>query len=263
MVRPTLDSTFRLLADRNEAALILFITGGDPSLEDLPTLIEDLVEAGADALEIGLPFSDPIADGPSIQASSQRALDRGVTPPAVLEAIGRARVDVPVVVMGYLNPMLQMGFEAFADRCQAVGVSGVIVCDLIPEEAGEWVQIAQSRGLATVFLAAPTSAADRLDAVANASCGFVYAVARTGVTGTQAEQANESERLVADLRARTSTPIAVGFGISTPDHVAAVSRFADGAIVGSALVDRLAQPGSDRKDVLDWVRQLKAATCQG
>ncbi len=253
--------TIRALNERGEKALIAFITAGDPSLDALPQIVQGLQDAGVDVIEIGMPFSDPIADGPVIQESSQRALDRGVTPSMVLDAVLAARAKVPVVLMGYLNPILRMGMERFAGRCVEAGVAGTIVCDIIPEEAGAWIDECRARDLDTIFLAAPTSSPARLDAIAAVSTGFVYAVSRTGVTGTRKELVSEAPRLVADLRERTKIPICVGFGISTPDDVRAVCAYADGAIVGSALVSRLAKDSLE--STLKWVRELKAATRVG
>lgn len=242
---------------------MLFVTAGDPSLEELPEILGALQDAGADVLEVGIPFSDPIADGPTIQASSQRALDRGVTPRGVLEALGRAQLHVPVVLMGYYNPILRLGLQSFASDARDAGASGVIVSDLTPEEAGNWRAAARGAGLDTIFLAAPTSTDQRLDAVCNATTGFVYAVSRTGVTGVSKSLPPEATALVDRLRARTETPVCVGFGISRPEHVREVCAVADGAVVGSWLVDRLATDWSDpvkRGGLMNEVRALKEAT---
>lgn len=242
---------------------MLFVTAGDPSLEELPEILTALQDAGADVLEVGVPFSDPIADGPTIQASSQRALDRGVTPRGVLEALRKVELRIPVVLMGYYNPILRLGLRNFAEDAKAAGASGVIVSDLTPEEAGDWTAASRSAGLDTIFLAAPTSTDQRLDAVCEAATGFVYAVSRTGVTGASHSLPPEAIALVARLRARTDTPICVGFGISRPDHVRDVCAVANGAVVGSWLVDRLATDWGDpvkREALLHDVRALKEAT---
>ncbi len=257
--------TFGTLRARGEKALVLFVTAGDPALEDLPAILDTLAEGGADLIEVGLPFSDPIADGPTIQASSHRALERGVTTRGVLDAL--AGFDrVPVVLMGYTNPMLRMTLPGFAAAARAAGASGSIVCDMIPEEGGAWAVAARTEGLDTVYLAAPTSTDARLDAVCAVSRGFLYAVSRTGVTGASSRQGDEAEALVARLRARTDLPVCVGFGISTPEDVRAVCRFADGAVVGSWLVDRLARDwdgGRGRAGLLESIRALKDATRPG
>ncbi len=234
-----LGARFAALRERGEKALVLFVTAGDPGLDQLPGILTVLAEGGADAIEVGLPFSDPIADGPIIQASSQRALNRGVTPTAVLDALARVDVPVPVVLMGYYNPVLRLGVEAFAARAQAAGVDGVIVSDLIPEEGGAWIAACKAHSLDPVFLAAPTSTDARLDEVCAASRGFVYAVSRTGVTGSAQEVPVEVGTLVQRVQARTDTPVCVGFGISQPEHVRRVCAVADGAVVGSWLVDFL------------------------
>lgn len=239
------------------------MTGGDPSLEALPEIAEALQEAGADLLEIGVPFTDPIADGPVIQASSQRALDRGVRPSQVLEKLSHVSLEIPVVLMGYFNSAHRVGLAQYAKNIAEVGVSGTIMCDLIPEEADEWISASKSAVLDTVFLAAPTSTLERQKVVCQVSTGFVYAVSRTGVTGTGSEVAVSTEGLVGSLRGFTDVPVCVGFGISKPDHVRAVCEYADGAIVGSWLVDRLARDWTDRaarKTLLDEVRELKKAT---
>ena len=254
---------FGALRERNEAALVLFVTGGDPSLDALPEIVEGLQEAGADILEIGLPFTDPIADGPVIQAASQRALDRGVRPGQVLEALGKCDLRVPVILMGYYNPALRVGLENFAQSAKDAGASGTIMCDLIPEEAGDWVAASGKAGLDTVFLAAPTSNAERRRVVCEASTGFIYAVSRMGVTGAGSTMGDTTEGLVGDLKELTDQPICVGFGISTPEDVRRVSGIADGAIIGSWLVDRLARDWDDsaaRRALLDDVRKLKEGT---
>ncbi|MBS1714765.1 MAG: tryptophan synthase subunit alpha [Armatimonadetes bacterium] len=258
-----LSRTFADLSTRGEKALILYVTAGDPSLDDLPGILEALVEGGADVIEVGLPFSDPIADGPVIQAASQRALERGVTTSQVFRALER-RPDVPLVLMGYMNPILRRGFDVFAREAVGAGADGVIVCDLTPDEAGSWVTAAHAVGLDTVFLTAPTSTPDRLALVCENATGFVYAVSRTGVTGSSDSGWDEAEDLVGRIRSRTGSPVCVGFGISTPDDVRAVCAFADGAIVGSWLVGLLAKEwdgGRGRDKVVEAVRRLKDATC--
>jgi tryptophan synthase alpha chain len=254
---------FAVLKERNEAALVLFVTGGDPSLEALPDICEALQEAGADLIEIGVPFTDPIADGPVIQASSQRALDRGVRPGMVLETLGKIDFRVPVILMGYYNTALRVGLPEYAQRLKNAGASGTIMCDLIPEEADEWIAASQEAELDTVFLAAPTSTLERRQAVCRVSSGFVYAVSRMGVTGVGTSMGDSTEGLVESLRELAECPVCVGFGVSTPEDVKRVSGIADGAIVGSWLVDRLARDWDDhsaRSELLADVRRLKEAT---
>ena len=228
---------FADLRARGEKALVLFVTAGDPPLEELPAVLETLAEGGADVIEVGVPFSDPFGEGTTIQASSQRALDAGATPQAVLEAIGRSRLTVPTVTMGYYNPVLRLGLESFARKSADHGVSGTIVSDLVPDEADAWCAASDKAGLDTIFLVAPTSTDARIRDVAKRSTGFVYVVSRTGVTGAENAVPTDVASLVARVRALTDRPICVGFGISTPEHVRRrVFEVADGAVVGSALV---------------------------
>lgn len=258
-----LSATFDKLRSRNEAALVLFVTAGDPDLDQLPDLLSALAEGGADIIEVGIPFSDPIADGPVIQASSQRALDRGVTPTQVLNSISSAKVDVPLVLMGYYNPVLRMGLEDFAHAAKSAGASGSIISDLTPEEASPWIEASQRAGLDTVFLVAPTSTDERIAAVAQQATGFVYAVSRTGVTGAHQSAPPEVSELVSRIREHTTTPVCVGFGISKPEHVRTIAQVADGAVVGSWLVDWLSanwHQGSGRAALVAAVRELKEAT---
>lgn len=258
-----LSARFADLGARGEKALVLFVTAGDPTLEDLPAILETLVEAGADVVEIGLPFSDPIADGPTIQASSQRALERGATPGKVLEALAAIQSPSPRVLMGYYNPVLRRGLDAFAAAASAAGVSGTIISDLTPEESDPWREASRRHGLDTIFLAAPTSTEERLQRACAKATGFVYAVSRTGVTGAGNQVPADVGALVRRVRAHTGTPVCVGFGISTPDHVRAVCEEADGAVVGSWLVDLLAREwdgGRGRQKVRAAVAALKAAT---
>ena len=254
--------TFATLKSKGERALVLFVTAGDPSLEDLPAILDALAEGGADLIEVGVPFSDPIADGPVIQASSQRALDRGVSLGAILEQVRRFD-RAPVLLMGYTNTFLRRGLAQSASDLRNAGVCGTIVSDMIPEEAGDWMSASRSAGLDTVFLAAPTSTDERLRAVAASSSGFVYAVSRTGVTGAASSVPQEVSALVSRLRGFTELPVCVGFGISKPDHIASVCSVADGAVVGSWLVDRLATDwngGQGRDSLVEAVHALKSAT---
>lgn len=254
---------FAALRATGERALVPFVTAGDPPLDQLPAILDALVEAGADAIEVGVPFSDPIADGPTIQASSQRALDRGVTPSAVLDVLASWEGEAPLILMGYLNPALRMGLPGFAHRASKAGVSAVILSDLIPEESGDWLDASREHGIDAIFLAAPTSTDQRLDAIAGAASGFVYAISRTGVTGAGQQAPPEVAALVGRIRERTHLPVCVGFGISAPAHVRMVCEVADGAVVGSWLVDLLAsewRDGAGRARVVAAVAELKAAT---
>ena len=260
-----LDDTFRRLRDKNEGALVAFLTAGDPSIEDTPALVVALAEAGADVVELGIPYSDPLADGPSVQASSQRALERGVTPPRVLDMVREARhhTDVPIVVMTSYNLVLRYGLDKFARVAADVGVDGAILTDLPPEEAASWKHEADAHGLATIFLVAPTSTPERIRLIAQNTSGFVYCVSRTGVTGARQELPSELKDTMALIRQNTDKPLCVGFGISTPAHVAQVVGIADGAVIGSALVDFLhknADSPTRGEDLRRLVGDWKAGT---
>ncbi|MER3413529.1 MAG: tryptophan synthase subunit alpha [Armatimonadota bacterium] len=258
---------FETLRARGERALVCFVIAGDPSLDALPDILETLAEAGTDVIEIGIPFSDPIADGPTIQASSQRALDRGVTPQAILDAIAPVSRNLPpLVLMGYTNTAMRPGFHRFAQSVRAAGVSGVILSDLIPEEAHEWTQAARGEGLDSIFLVAPTSTQERIRLATQSSTGFVYCVSRTGVTGAASEVPPGVVDVVRTVNATSDLPVCVGFGVSKIDHVAMVCKVADGAVVGSALVELLAtrwEGGKGAPEVARFVSSLKLATIQG
>lgn len=258
-----ISQTFDRLRKGNEKALVAYVTAGDPALEELPAILTALEEGGVDLIEVGLPFSDPIADGPTIQASTQRALDRGVTPGKVFETLASWKGGIPVLVMGYYNPLLRRGLSEFASAMEKANVSGSIISDLTPEESDPWVEASRSRGLDTVFLAAPTSTDERLDVVCSKSSGFVYAVSRTGVTGAGSEVPPEVAELVRRVKSRTELPVCVGFGISRPEHIRMVCQVADGAVVGSFIVDLLAREwngGTGRETLIAAIRNLKDAT---
>jgi tryptophan synthase alpha chain len=225
--------------------VVAYVTAGDPNLKFTEKLVLRLAEAGADVIELGVPFSDPIADGPVIQRASERALEAGTTLADVLKLAERLRrrSAVPLVLFSYYNPVLQMGVERFAARAAAAGASGVLITDLTPEEAGEFVRVLRRHKLDTVFLAAPTSSNGRLRALARLSRGFVYLIGRRGVTGAPTEVGAEIKGLVRRLRRATRLPVAVGFGISRREQVAALAGIADGVVVGSALVERCEQHG--------------------
>lgn len=255
------------LRRRGEGALVVFITAGDPDLHVTEDLIVALAEAGVDTVEIGIPFSDPLADGSTIQASTFRALQRGVTPTGTMEMIARvrARTEVPLVIMTYFNPVWQMGIEHFARQAANAGVDGVIMTDMPPDEAGEWHAAARQHGLDTIFLVAPTSTPARMRLVAQMSSGFVYCVSRTGVTGAREDLPEEIPQMLEAMRRLTDLPLCVGFGISRPEHVRAVCRFAEGAVVGSAVVSLIEREAAKGEEALlasvgRFVRELKEAT---
>ena len=233
-----IDKVFAQLRARAETAFIPYITAGDPDLAVTVELLRCLADNGADCIELGVPFSDPMADGPTIQEASQRALQRPFALAPVLDCVRafRADFDVPVILFGYYNPFLQFGLEALASQAADAGVDGLLVVDLPPEEADDLIRAAQAHGLATIFLAAPTSTAERLRLIAAAASGFVYLVSVTGVTGARDLLSSELRDQVASIRQYTDLPVGVGFGISQPAHVREISSFADAVIVGSALV---------------------------
>jgi tryptophan synthase alpha chain len=251
---------FERLKRDGRKAFVAFLTAGDPSLERTVSAAAELDEAGVDVLELGVPFSDPLADGPVIQRSSERALKRGTTLPLVLDAVRRIREksELPLLIFSYYNPLLRHGLARLAADAREAGVDGVLVTDLPPEEAGPWLEAARPAALDTVFLAAPTSPDDRLQRVAEASRGFVYAVSRTGVTGERQSLSDDARPLVERLRARTAAPVALGFGISTPEQFGQAAAVADGVVVGSALVRFLED--HPEGDLAGQVRWLKSAT---
>ena len=233
-----IDKRFAQLKPENRKAMIPYVTAGDPTLEITLDLVFALERAGADVIELGVPFSDPIADGPVIQRATERALAAGATIRKVLRLGSeiRAKSEIPLLLFSYYNPILNYGLERLARDAAAAGFDGVLATDLTVEESDEYRRSMQNAGLNTVFLVAPTSSPERIEKIAAASSGFLYAVSRTGVTGKQQEVASDLKTFLQALRTHTRLPIAVGFGISTPEHVRAVWQEADGAIVGSAIV---------------------------
>jgi tryptophan synthase alpha chain len=250
------------LRARRRRALIPYIMAGDPTREATERLVEILVAAGADIVELGVPFSDPIADGPVNQRAGLRAMAHGMGLRPALDLVARLRVraSVPLVFMTYYNLVLRYGLERFCRDAAGAGLDGLIVADLPPEEGGELVAASRRVDLATIFLLAPTSTEDRIRAVAAASTGFIYCVSRTGVTGVRDELPEGVRELVSRIREQTATPICVGFGISRPEQVRELAAVADGVIVGSALVKMI----EDAPDALDrvgaFVRDLRSAT---
>jgi tryptophan synthase alpha chain len=261
---------FAALAGEKRAGLVAFVTAGDPDLATSRAILEALPEAGADLIELGMPFSDPMADGPAIQASSLRALKSGTTLAKVLELVASFRrrdADTPIVLMGYYNPIYSYGVERFLADAKAVGVDGLIIVDLPPEEDEELCIPARRAGIDFIRLATPTTDAARLPKVLTHASGFLYYVSITGITGTRSASTEAVQAAVKRLKAATKLPVAVGFGIRAPEQAAAIARFADAAVVGSALVDRIAQkldshgkPAPDTAShVLELVRALSAS----
>ncbi|MBZ5644984.1 MAG: tryptophan synthase subunit alpha [Acidobacteriia bacterium] len=237
---------FAELRKSGEMGLVAYITAGDPSLEATEQFVLAMAGAGADVIELGVPFSDPVADGPVIQRASERALRAGTTLAGVLSLVKslRAKTEVPLVLFSYFNPVLQMGLEKFAEEASVAGADGVLITDVTPDEGAEYRQAMSLHGLDTIFLAAPTSTDERLALIAEASRGFLYLISRTGVTGAKDQLADELPALARRVRRVTSLPIAVGFGISLPGHVSVLGGLADAAVVGSALVEEIERAAS-------------------
>lgn len=253
--------TFGKLKRENCKGFIPFITAGDPDLTTTRNLITELARAGATLIELGIPFTDPMADGPVIQRASERALRHGVSVGEVLQVVSDARreTDVPIILFSYFNPLLQFGIENLANEMKRADVDGVLVTDLIPEEADEFSATMRENDLDLIFLVAPTSTDERLRLIAERASGFIYAVSRAGVTGAREQMSAEAERLVQRVRQFSDLPIAVGFGISKPEHVADVGRYADAVVVGSAIVSEIEKaesPDDAVRRVGAFARQL-------
>ena len=236
-------------------AFVPYVTGGFPGVD--PELLRELQDVGADAIEVGIPFSDPVMDGGVIQETSRVALGAGATPASILHTIEEAALDVPVVVMTYVNPVFRLGFDAFLGVAAEAGVAGAIVPDLPIDESAEWIAACERHLVAAVQLAAPGTASDRLAAIAAGSSGFVYCVATYGVTGAREALAGSARELVQRLRPLTDLPLLVGVGVGTPEQGAEVASFADGAIVGSALMARLLE--GNRAGLIDSARAFRGA----
>jgi tryptophan synthase alpha chain len=261
---PRIADTFARLRVEGRTGLVTYATAGDPDLPRSLEILKTLARAGADVLEVGVPFSDPLADGPVIQRATERALSAGSSLRAALSLVEEIRRDVstPIVIFSYANPLMRMGLDAFARRAAAVGVDGVLALDLPIEEAGEFRNILAAAGLDTIFLLSPTTTEARVRRAAELGRGFLYGISRLGVTGARDRVATGAEALVRRIRAHTDLPIALGFGISRPEHVAEVGAYADAAVVGSALVSLIAEASGspllvDR--VEEYVRSLKSA----
>lgn len=241
-------SRFEAAFSEGRPALITFVTAGDPTPDAMPAILDALVEGGADVIELGMPFTDPMADGPAIQAANIRSLGAGTRTADILKIAAEFRTrhpDTPVVLMGYANPMTIRGSNWFAERCREAGIDGVICVDIPPEEDRELGPALRSAGIAPIRLATPTTDAARLPTVLNGSAGFIYYVSVSGTTGMQQAAQASVERAVAQIKAATDLPVAVGFGVRTPEQAQAIARVADGVIVGSALVELIARHGAD------------------
>jgi tryptophan synthase alpha chain len=249
--------TFRKLKKEGRKALVAYIMAGDPNIKATVRYIAELESAGADVIELGVPFTDPLADGPTIQRAAERALLGGVTLRRVLDIVSTVResVTVPLVLMTYFNPVFRFGIDSFVEEAVRAGTDGIIVPDLIPEEAGSLVDSSRRHGLDTIFLLAPTSTPDRIKRVVKASRGFIYYVSITGITGGMLSLNSTMKRTLSLIREGTSKPAVIGFGISNPGEAAAVAKLADGIVVGSAIVKRIAE----KRDIKDFVRSIREA----
>jgi tryptophan synthase alpha chain len=259
---------FAKLRAAGELGIVAYITAGDPSLEVTLEFVLALADAGADVIELGVPFSDPLADGPTIQRASERALKAGASLLGVLEVVRRVRKtsEVPLVLFGYFNPIVQMGLEKFAADAAAAGADGVLVTDLTPEESEDYRRIMHAHHLDTIFLAAPTSTDERLQKIALCSSGFLYLISRTGVTGAKDTLPDDLPALLRRTRSFTQLPVAVGFGISLPGHVSVLGGLADAAVVGSALVSEIEKASSTAAAAAalrERIRVLKEAGRKG
>jgi len=258
-----LQETFTRIRQQHTPGLVTYVTAGDPDLDRTAGILRALDRAGADVLEVGVPFSDPLADGPVIQRATERALAARTTLSGVLDLLRsmRGEIDAPIVIFSYANPILRLGAEQFADRAREAGVDGVLILDLPIEEADEFRAMLARRGIDTILLLSPTTTDVRLRRAAKLGSGFLYAISRLGVTGARDSLAEGAQEMVRRIRTVSDLPVALGFGISKPDHVREVGQWADAAVVGSALVDVIAREGASRDlntRVEEYVRWLKS-----
>lgn len=260
-----IDKKFQELRDRGAKAFMPYLCAGDPTPELTAKLLLTLEAAGADLIELGVPFSDPIADGPTVQRASERALTHNISLQQILEMVSslRKQTDIPIALMSYYNPIFRMGEEAFCKAAQDAGVDGLIVPDLPPEQAQQLLEIAPRYNLATIFLAAPTSPPERMQLIASVSTGFIYCVSVTGVTGARAMLSDEIAPMITELRKHTDKPISVGFGVSTPEQAKQVVDIADGAIVGSAIINVVEENMDDEAKLLAAVKQFASDLAAG
>ena len=254
ILKTRIQQRFEALREAGELGIVAYLTAGDPSLEATVEFVHALADAGADVVELGVPFSDPLADGPTIQRASERALKAGTTLALVLDLVRRIRKrsEVPLVLFSYFNPILQMSIEKFASAGEAAGADGVLATDLTPEESEDYRRVVRAHHLDTIFLGAPTSTDERLAKIANCSSGFLYLISRTGVTGAKDTLPDDLPALLRRARAATELPLAVGFGISLPGHVSVLGGLADAAVVGSALVSEIenaTKPGTSASSI--------------
>ena len=249
------------LKKQNKKALVCFITAGDPTLADTEKLVLTLEKAGVDIIELGVPFSDPMADGPVIQLASERALKKGVDLQKILNLVKklRASTQIPILLMGYYNPILAMGEKTFAQKAKESGVDAALIVDLPPEEATTLDEVLKENGLEQIFLLAPTSSPDRIKAVVKKAGGFIYYVSITGITGAKSSVNTELKKQIAAIRKKTKLPLMIGFGISTPEQARHFSEIGDGIVVGSSLVKLIHETRANQKKVFKYVWSLKEA----
>ena len=257
-----IDAAFRDLRAEHRTGLVTYVTAGDPDLERSREILVRLDRAGADLLEVGVPFSDPLADGPVIQRATERAIRAGATLDKVLRLVADVRgvINAPIVLFSYANPILRMGLDQFVDRASAAGVDGVLTLDVPPEEAGELRAAFTRARIDTIFLLSPTTRVERIRRASALGTGFLYGISRLGVTGARDEIAESARALATRVRAETGMPLALGFGLSRPEHIRAVGQYADAAVVGSALVNVIAEHGQSAAlmtEVERYIRWLK------
>jgi len=263
-----IDSRFQKLREAKQAGFIAYITAGDPTPEATPALAVALEASGVDILELGIPFSDPLADGATIQAAAGRAIAAGTNVPAVLDIVRKIREtsELPIVLFTYLNPVYVYGYERFIQDAAAAGADGLLILDLPPDEASRNAELAGARGLLSIRLIAPTTPPGRMELIAKSAEGFIYYVSREGVTGEQSSLSQSISSQVAEIRTHTPLPIAVGFGISTPDQASEVARQADAVVVGSAIVRQIAEAANSAglaEKIASFTRPLAAAVKAG
>ena len=257
-----IDDRFKALKAGKKTGLVAYVTAGDPDLPRSAEILKRLDAAGADVLEVGVPFSDPLADGPVIQRATERALEAGTTLPKVLEMLKgvRASISAPIVIFSYANPILRMGLDTFVKEASAAGVDGVLTLDMPPEEGDQFRAAFDGAGIDTIFLLSPTTAVERIRRASELGSGFLYGISRLGVTGVRDTVDDSARELAMRVKSETRLPLALGFGISRPEHVRAIGQWADAAVVGSALVNVIAEHGQSPQlldEVEKYVRWLR------
>lgn len=260
-----IEETFNKQIKLGKKVLIPYITVGYPNIGETVLYINEITKAGADIIELGVPCGDPLADGPTIQEASQIAIQQGVNLPICLDIVQQVRDlgnKIPIALMGYCNSFMAYGFENFVEEASKAGVNGLIIPDLLPEMAGNWVDIAKEKGIDMIFFIAPTSTTERIELVTKISSGFIYCISTTGVTGVRNSLPSELPNFIKFVRERTTLPLAVGFGISKPQHVSEISNYADGAIIGSALIRLIKETKEEQRlnRVGEFISSLKKET---